>query len=415
MTQSLFFGSVEIAEFPPDWGKVRIDANLVDILGGFACARKNSVSSGVPHLRPFNIDTQGQVIITDDTVHIPPGFRNDLDRYHLLPGDVLFNNTNSVELVGKTAMVREPMAVAFSNHITRLRAKDTNELDPRWLALSLRLLFSQGIFAQYCNKWIGQAGFSTSALAQTEIPLPPLETQRRIVARIEALLTELRAARELHEKVVEDTGRLMEAVLNDTYSELAKSQPLRALGDLDICDVIPGQHIMSKDYSNVPHGTAYITGPADFGSKYPNITKWTEHPKALCYPGDVLFTVKGSGVGRVNCAPMEGLCAIGRQVMALRPTRRVLNSDYLFYALWGRFREFQELRQGAAIPGIRKEHVQAIELPVPPTMALQEQVVARLESFQLEVSEMQRSQAKGRATLEAVEQAILAQAFRGEL
>jgi len=260
------------------------------------------------------------------------------------------------------------------------------------------------------------------ALWDADIPVPypsnptrSLETQRRIVIRIEALFSELRAARDLHQKVVDDTGRLMEAVLNETYSELAKSQPIQTIGDPDLCDVIPGQHIMARDYSDVPRGTAYITGPADFGNKYPDVTKWTEHPKALCYPGDVLFTVKGSGVGRVNCAPLGGPCAIGRQVMALRPNRQALNSDYLFYALWGRFREFQELRQGAAIPGIRKEHVQAIELPVPPTIAVQEQVAARLESFQLEVSEMQRSQAADQVILEEVEQAILAQAFCGEL
>jgi len=152
----------------------------------------------------MNIATNGEVVLTADTQYIRPDFRADLKEYHLQPGDILFNNTNSVELVGKTAIVREPMAAALSNHINRLRVKDPNRVDPRWLALALRYLQEQGFFATHCNKWIGQAGFSVSALTKVDIPIPypddparSLETQRRIIARVEALFAELREARRL--------------------------------------------------------------------------------------------------------------------------------------------------------------------------------------------------------------------------
>ncbi|MDP8972836.1 MAG: hypothetical protein M3N45_06575, partial [Actinomycetota bacterium] len=58
----------------------------------------------------------------------PADLRNDYGKFELEAGDVLFNNTNSVELVGKSAIVREPMNCAFSNHISRLRVRDTNSL-----------------------------------------------------------------------------------------------------------------------------------------------------------------------------------------------------------------------------------------------------------------------------------------------
>ncbi|MBK7202567.1 restriction endonuclease subunit S, partial [Candidatus Amarolinea dominans] len=170
-----------------------------------------------------------EVVLAADTQYIRPDFRDDLESYHLQTGDILFNNTNSVELVGKTAIVREPMAVAFSNHINRLRVRDPNQIDPRWLALALRNLRDQGFFASHCNKWIGQAGFSVSELAKVDIPIPypntparSLETQRRIVARIEALFEELRECRKLHQAVVEDTNRLMEAVLAEIFGQIGK-------------------------------------------------------------------------------------------------------------------------------------------------------------------------------------------------
>ena len=124
--------------------------------------------------------------------------------------------------------------------------------------------------------------------------------------------------------------------------------------------------------------------------------------------------VKGSGVGRTNCALADGVCAIGRQIMAIRPNPTVILTEYLFFNLRGRFAEFQQLRQGAAIPGIRKEHVEAIELPIPP-IPVQEQVVSQLEIFRVEIAELQESNVSDLQLLFDIEQAILAQAFRGEL
>jgi len=42
-----------------------------------------------------------------------------------------------------------------------------------------------------------------------------------------------------------------------------------------------------------------LDGPADFGVTKPAITKWTEKPRVLCEPIDVLVTVKGAGVGKM--------------------------------------------------------------------------------------------------------------------
>jgi type I restriction enzyme S subunit len=173
------------------WRRIKIDNDSVNIKSGFAFARRNMVPQGVPHLRPFNIDTKGEVIITDDTVTIPLDFRDDLDEFRLLPGDVLYNNTNSVELVGKSGIVRKPMAVAFSNHLNRIRVRDPETLDPRWLVLALRNLFETGFFAANCVKWIGQAGFSITRLAEVEILLPDFNTQQKAIAQIENAQSEI--------------------------------------------------------------------------------------------------------------------------------------------------------------------------------------------------------------------------------
>ncbi len=71
--------------------------------------------------------------------------------YKLKPGDILFNNTNSKELVGKTCLITQEIRGGFSNHITRIRVKK-NTCDPKYLAMSLHHAWRQGKFLSRANK-----------------------------------------------------------------------------------------------------------------------------------------------------------------------------------------------------------------------------------------------------------------------
>jgi len=193
------------------WELARIGDCVVEVTSGFACAKKHAVAEGLPHLRPFNVGMDGELTLSS-LIHIPEDFMSGVERYYLDTGDVLFNNTNSVELVGKAAIVREPMRCAFSNHITRLRT-DPARLLPGWLLLSLRQLWSDGFFAARCRKWIGQAGFNTGMLADVEIPLPLLDEQRRIVEYLDSVQVQVAELKRLQAESAVELERLSGAVL----------------------------------------------------------------------------------------------------------------------------------------------------------------------------------------------------------
>jgi len=110
-------GSEGVWELPEGWATVCL-GSLVQIKSGFACAKKNLVPAdeGVAHLRPFNVDTKGRVDLSQ-VYYIPADYKDDMEDYALEPGHVLFNNTNSVELVGKMALVKESLECVFSDHI----------------------------------------------------------------------------------------------------------------------------------------------------------------------------------------------------------------------------------------------------------------------------------------------------------
>ncbi|MBP9603296.1 MAG: restriction endonuclease subunit S, partial [Chromatiaceae bacterium] len=165
----------------------------------------------------------------------------------------------------------------------------------------------------------------------------------------------------------------------ERYREGAISSNIYPLLPLsDFCSLISGQHIDKEDYNVDRKGIAYLTGPADFGPKYPIVSKWTESPKATAIKGDILITVKGSGLGKVNVLDAEEV-AISRQLMAIRPSGA--DPAYVYSLISAKFDHFQSLADGSAIPGITRGQVLDFEIPLPP-LEVQKEIVAEIEGYQ---------------------------------
>jgi len=181
----------------PTWPKVKLGEVTLEIKSGFACGTSDDNSAGVPHFRPMNISTDG-LFVWVGTKYISEDFFADKSDYLLRAGDVLFNNTNSKELVGKTCLVDREIRAGYSNHLTRIRL-DLSRMMPQLLALLLHEKWRKGEFLNLCNKWIGQAGVNNTLLAVVEISLPPIDIQREIVVELEAERALVEANRELIE------------------------------------------------------------------------------------------------------------------------------------------------------------------------------------------------------------------------
>jgi type I restriction enzyme M protein len=117
-------------------------------------------------------------------------------KYELAKGDILFNRTNSYEHVGRTGIFLLDGEYAFASYLVRLTL-DQQRVNPMFLNLIMNTPdFQQGIKG-YASRAIGQANINASSLASYEIPLPPIEIQREIVAQIEAERKLVEANREL--------------------------------------------------------------------------------------------------------------------------------------------------------------------------------------------------------------------------
>jgi type I restriction enzyme S subunit len=118
---------LEQSSLPQGWIWIRLEDISQKINPGFPSGKHNRNSQGIPHLRPMNINANGQIDLSD----VKYVQFDDYD--HLLKGDVLFNNTNSPELIGKTAYIKDNTNWAYSNHITRIRL-NTSLINPAWIS-----------------------------------------------------------------------------------------------------------------------------------------------------------------------------------------------------------------------------------------------------------------------------------------
>jgi len=164
----------------------------------------------------------------------------------------------------------------------------------------------------------------------------------------------------------------------------------------EVCSVHPGQHILETDYNSCGDGIGYLTGPADFGAKWPTVQRWTRKPKAWCEPGDVLVTVKGAGVGKANLAPSERV-AIGRQLMAIRPKPGTADQFFLYCVLITKLSGFQATASGSTVPGLGRSEIESLEIPFPP-LAQQKRIAVILAE---QLAAVERARAAAEAQLEA--------------
>ena len=153
---------------------------------GFAAGKETQVKkeSGYIQIRPTNIMPDGRLSF-EKNVYVPKN-RN----YTFIPQKaVLFNNTNSQELVGKTAILDLPNEDQYycSNHITVI-IPDQTKLIPEYLWIILNLYQRRTIFYSICTNWNNQSGVNVNLLKSIRIPIfskeanASLDYQRKIVA-----------------------------------------------------------------------------------------------------------------------------------------------------------------------------------------------------------------------------------------
>ncbi|WP_228369562.1 restriction endonuclease subunit S [Methanothrix harundinacea] len=155
---------------------------VVFMRSGFAAGRRDQALGGepaVPHLRPLNLSAWGELSI-DKTKSVPASSVKPDD--YLVHGEVLFNNTNSAEWVGKSGVYDLETPCACSNHMTRISLKPG--IDPYFIAALLNAFRGIGYFSALSTFFNNQAGINTATLAELRVPVPSETVQKAIAKEV---------------------------------------------------------------------------------------------------------------------------------------------------------------------------------------------------------------------------------------
>ncbi len=169
------FGSYPANEKGWEIGTIR---DLVsEVRYGSSRKASDEESGQYPYLRMNNITYSGELDLTDiKTIDVP---ENELPKCTVRKGDVLFNRTNSKELVGKTCVYNRDEMMVLAGFVVRIRVN--KRILPEVLSCFLNTDFSKQMLLRMCKTAIGQANINAQELQDIGIYIPPIERQTEFV------------------------------------------------------------------------------------------------------------------------------------------------------------------------------------------------------------------------------------------
>lgn len=175
---------------PAGWTWATIDQLSAAIQYGTSAKTTADVGEGVPVLRMGNI-VNGRIDATN--LKYLQADHKDFPEHLLCNGDLLFNRTNSPELVGKSAVYRGELdPCSCASYLIRVRFIEG--VVPEYVALYINSPLGRSWIASVVSQQVGQANVNGTKLRSLTLPFPPLEVQIRIV---EAANRQLEAATQL--------------------------------------------------------------------------------------------------------------------------------------------------------------------------------------------------------------------------
>ena len=364
---------------------------------------------GVPFLRIQNLS--GSSVHLKDILYISEDTHNALNRSKIMPGDFLITIAGTI---GRVAIVPDDFPEANCNQAVAILRFDKSKLLPRyllhWLTTNdaLRQISGKKVTATISNLSLGQ-------IKELEIPLPPLDEQKRIAA----ILDKADAIRRKRQQAIQLADDFLRSVFLDMFGDPVtnpKGWEVKSLKDIAKIQIGPfGTQLHKEDYIE---GGIPLINPTHIvkGNIVPKTNLSVSNEKHATLSeyhlkvGDIIMGRRGE-MGRcaiVNEKEAGWICGTGS--LYIRPNKAGVFSEYLNKLLSSQAikNHLESESQGATMPNLNKNIVGNIQIPVPSDEVLDD--FTRLKVKFLKLTETSQNFAN-----EMIFESLSQKAFAGEL
>ncbi|MDC7145005.1 restriction endonuclease subunit S [Bacteroides ovatus] len=180
----------------------------------------------------------------------------------------------------------------------------------------------------------------------------------------------------------------------------------------EILELVSGQDFPPEKYNANIAGIPYIIGASNIENEQLIINRWTESPSVYSYLNDLLVVCKGAGVGKMAINNI-GVAHIARQIQAVRGYTNYTDIKYIKAVVKNNIENIISKANGL-IPGLKREFLLSLQLPLPP-ISEQRRIVCEIERWFYLIDQIEQGKADLQTVIKQAKSKILDLAIHGKL
>ncbi len=270
---------------------------------------------------------------------------------------------------------------------------------------------------------------SGDLVKKTRLPIPPISEQKRIVAILDQVFSDIEQARAKTEQNLKNARELFESYLQQVFSELGDDCDIRSMSDSSMLTMIDGDrgqnYPKKSEFQTEGHCLFLSTkNVRPDGFLFNDVVFINERRDSLLRKGklernDVVITTRGT-IG--NLALFDESVSytnirINSGMLILRPNINTVLPSYLFEIMRSAIvkRQIDEKVSGAAQPQLPVNTLETFSFPVPKSLEDQRQVVNKIKVLEKSIAELTKIYNNKLSSIDELKKSILQQAFTGQL
>lgn len=380
------YKATEIGEIPLEWNLLKLGEVFEECQYGLS--NPLSETGQYPVLRMNNLDA-GKVKLSN--LKYADLSQGEIEKYKLDKFDIVFNRTNSIDLVGKTGIYLSDEDIAFASYLIRIKVK-RNKYDARFVNYYMNTKRGMQDIQKYATLGVSQANINAENLKKVNIVCPTYVEQQKIADILSTVDQQIEQTDALIEKTKELKKGLMQMLLTkgightefrDTeIGRIPKGWEVKSVGQL--FDIYGGMPIPRSKLSD--NGSLYL----HYGDIHKRDTNYIDAEKDSDWlprideseikktgtklsNGDIVFAdasedYEGIGKSVVIFNQAEEVFYSGLHTIVAKSKTDELDNNYKRYCFGTKKvrSQFRAIASGATVFGISKPAIKDIKILVPP-------------------------------------------------